>query len=218
MEITAGLSMQKALEAPKFYQMQQKMTEPEIIAIIALNIRYFCDALNVKENMNMIQILETSYEFFKTYSYDSLKDLMLCLKKARNGEYGEIYNRIDQQVVMIFWQKYQEEKSVYLENKHLDTKARESTKPLLTLAKAPETIKQQLDEQLDKFMKHTASGYIARLDQRKADGDTYQQYLTNLEHWMKCATDEEIEELRKEAEAKGAREVVEVLDSRPADR
>lgn len=213
MEISVDLTMQKVLEVPKFSKMKRLMPEPDIIALITLNLRYFCDAMNVKENMNIIQILETAYEFLNRYSHDSLKDLMLCLKKARNGEYGEIYNRKDQQVIMIFWKKYQEEKCSYLENQHLDTKAKESTKPLLALAKIPEQVRQQLEGQLDRFMKQISSGYISQLQQRKANGDTLQQYLAELEEWMKSASPEEIEKLRKEASARGAIEVMEVLAS-----
>jgi hypothetical protein len=213
MEISSGLSLPKVIDAPKFLQLksEKKMGEKSLVKLTTISLRYFCDSLMVKDCLHDIQLIETAGEIIESFPYDSPKDLMLCLKKAKKGEYGEIYNRVDQAVIFGFWSKYQEEKSVFLENKHLDWKAQEANQLLIPLHKAPEAIRKQMEANADLLRRQYLNKLLIDLEDQKTK-DPLQDYLDHVENWIKTASPEEIEALRKEAEEIGAREVVAVLN------
>jgi hypothetical protein len=72
--------------------------------------------LNVGKQMNIAQIMET-VELVKTeYYFLNLADLQLCFKNIKKGKYGQLYDRLDGQIIMNFIQQYSDERIFVGEN------------------------------------------------------------------------------------------------------
>lgn len=76
------------------------------------------------EKMDELAIYEAAVEITNTFTHEPLIDLILCLRMAKKGELGIIYNRIDSSVILNFYKKYLEIKYKALEDDHLETKSR----------------------------------------------------------------------------------------------
>lgn len=72
----------------------------------------FAGSLNIDKNMNATQLnvcaedLTESNEFYML----RMEDFKLCFKWARQGKYGEFYNRLDQPMIFGFLRKYMGER------------------------------------------------------------------------------------------------------------
>ena len=83
--------------------------EMSVFAIVA----EYMDNFNVKMSMTDNQIQFFSEQFVELYGNESIDDLILCLKSAAGGRFGEIYSAIDPPVLFKWFRmhidlKYQE--------------------------------------------------------------------------------------------------------------
>jgi hypothetical protein len=130
--------------SPKVFQVKQTLGEADLTKLVIVILKNFCDAMNVKESMNALQIIDTANAFIDKYTHSSVDDLIVCLKNAKAGKYGKIYNRLDQQVIFDFLTQYEQEKVNHLENKQLDYKAQEASNVNALIAALPEETKQAI--------------------------------------------------------------------------
>jgi hypothetical protein len=117
-----ALNFKTAAIEPKVFQMTKKdpeMTLKTICAVIAM----FNASINVTtERMKAIDIYSLATKYMTTYTHDSVADLILCLKRAKGGIYGKIYNRVDQSTIMEYIVAYMEEKAMNSEMNYLGSK------------------------------------------------------------------------------------------------
>ena len=66
---------------------------------------------NVKETMSDVQVAITVDLILEEYPYMQTDDLKLCFKNAMKLKYGQIYNRIDGQIVMSWLRAYDIERA-----------------------------------------------------------------------------------------------------------
>lgn len=71
---------------------------------------------NATETMTDIQAATTVDLIMEEYPYMKLDDLKLCFKNAMKMKYGNIYNRIDGQVIMSWFRAYNKERCIVAEN------------------------------------------------------------------------------------------------------
>lgn len=64
---------------------------------------------NVKD-MSDVQATQTASLFIEQFPMETFEDLLICLKNAKIGKYGKIYNRIDGQLIFTWFREYLEEK------------------------------------------------------------------------------------------------------------
>jgi hypothetical protein len=207
--VATGLSIEKSLECVKIFKLKQQLEEADLMKIVIFIIKNFCDSFNLKESMNALQIVEAANEFIERYSHESLEDFILCLKKAKNGQYGPVYNRIDRTIIFEFWMKYLIEKSSFLENKSLNYKSLESNQLLGTGANVPENAKKAFSKLLTNIQR---SMYKPSIQKQKSSYNSVDEYLTELKAWLPTAKKEDIEFLKKDASLKNARYVLEVIE------
>jgi hypothetical protein len=161
--------------------------------------------MNVGNSMTALQIIECAKEYIVTYPLNSVKDLILCLRKAKKGEYGQAYNRIDQATIFSFISKYEEERSVYFENKRHNLKAAQSSDQMAVIKALPEEIKV--------LVKGIGSKLKATPNLKEvAAMDTLEKYLEDLELALPIATPEEIDMLKSVATKKGLIEVLNKIE------
>ena len=150
MEIASNTSIEKAISSPKIFQLKKKLSEPILLKLIVFIIKNFCLSFNIKENMNNIQIIEAANTYLETYTHSSIKDLILCLKKAKSGSYGKVYHRLDQSILFDFIQQFEEEKAIFQEQKRLDEKTKEASNVLDLLNHLPKPVKEKYLNMLPK--------------------------------------------------------------------
>ena len=62
--------------------------------------------VNIGKNMNENQIYETAQMIMDSYPYFTLADINLIFKKAKKGDFGQIYDRLDGQIIFSWFTKY----------------------------------------------------------------------------------------------------------------
>lgn len=86
--------------------------------------------LNIDRNMNAMQIQYCAQDIMNAsdpFIFNlSLDEISLCMDKGVRGEYGEIYNRMDQAVVFSWLRKYIDEKSVEHAKLQMEVSARDN--------------------------------------------------------------------------------------------
>jgi hypothetical protein len=184
MDLARKTTPETALSSPKVFQVVKNLGESELRKIVAYVLKHFNDSANLANPMNALQIIETANAFIDTYSRDSVDDLILCLKNAKAGKYGPIYNRLDQSVILGFYARYQEEKAQYLESKHLSQKAAEASDVLGIFKHLPEETRKRLMEKPMESLpvEHNTSALFSE--------SAYRELILT---WMEGATDEQIE-------------------------
>jgi hypothetical protein len=93
-----------------------RKVDPELtIAKVIIILTKMVTRLNIDRNMNASQIRYCAEDIVHSdnpFIYNlTLDELSLCMDKGVRGEYGEIYNRMDQAVVFGWIEKYIQEKS-----------------------------------------------------------------------------------------------------------
>lgn len=122
-EMSVGLTMGKAISSPKIFQIKKQLGEETIVKILTVIIHSFCHSLKVKENMDPLEVVNCARVLAEKYTHDSIKDIILALKEAK--EDGKIfYNSVSEQVIYQIVNEYMDRKSAFLENQHYDTLSR----------------------------------------------------------------------------------------------
>lgn len=65
---------------------------------------------NLGKNMTEEQSAETAALLLEKYPVETLEDFSICFKKAKTGEYGKVYDRLDGHIIFEWFSTYLEEK------------------------------------------------------------------------------------------------------------
>ena len=97
-------------------------------------------------------------DFIDNYTHECLEDLILMFKRARNGVFGEIYNRIDGPTINRWFREHLEQKYTIREQ-IIEAKKNTHENPLMLLG--PERIKElRKTYQHQKMKPHVIVGNI----------------------------------------------------------
>ena len=85
-----------------------------LITIIAINQNFF----NVGKAMNSQQCQETAFLLYEEYKHETIEDVLMMFKMAKKGMFGDgqVYNRIDGNVILVWMKEYREKKAIEREN------------------------------------------------------------------------------------------------------
>jgi hypothetical protein len=120
LELQLSVTMDRAVKGLAINQMvksgQIKSTEVVTVltGLIISTARYFNLGMNISED----QAIETAFLLMEKYGYESIQDFVMMFRKAKMGEYGKTFNRIDGQVIFEWMGMYMEEKAAYRERLH----------------------------------------------------------------------------------------------------
>lgn len=113
--LETGLTIEKAVADEKIIQLKKRVGDEMLMkamyGIISTTTQFF----NVKENISDVQAIQTAALIIESYPAETLTDLMLCLKRAKLGEYGPVYNSIDGRNIIEWFRKYLNQKYEYRE-------------------------------------------------------------------------------------------------------
>ena len=79
-------------------------------AIVVLLIGDVLDFFNTTQTMSDAQVAVTADLIIEEYPYFQVDDLKLAFRNAMKGHYGEVYNRLDGQVILGWLKKYNAER------------------------------------------------------------------------------------------------------------
>lgn len=117
-KIERSVTIQKAIQSEPI-RMVIKKTDEELIlsGLISLILRTAA-FFNLSKPMTEDQAIETAYLLIEKYPYETFEDFVIMFRNAKTGKYGELYNRLDGQVIFKWMGEYLEEKAAHLENIH----------------------------------------------------------------------------------------------------
>lgn len=102
-------------------------TRALIVIMVGDLVRFF----NVGKSMNAVQIAQTSDLIFDEYFYFNIEDFKLCFNLVKKGYFGQVYDRIDGQVILNWLRTYSNDRADNCfdanYNQHLGVKAGERT-------------------------------------------------------------------------------------------
>lgn len=96
-------------ELPSLVKMNKQFGSHEVIKAVAKMLIETVGFFNVPK-LTDVQVKITVELICEEHYYLNFADIQLCFKNAMKGKYGELYNRIDGQVIMIWLNKYVEER------------------------------------------------------------------------------------------------------------
>lgn len=83
--------------------------------VLVFLINDISEFLNIKDTLNPNQIVATVDLILEEYGYMKPEDFKLCFNQAKKGFYGQVYNRIDGQVILSWLKEYAIERIEYFE-------------------------------------------------------------------------------------------------------
>lgn len=89
----------------------------KIHAVVSALLKGFCDSYNVIRPMNSDQIIQCAYDLVLTSQDDqlSIEDYVIFFKGAKEGKYGKVLDRLDQQTIFEMLEQYRQQRySEYL--------------------------------------------------------------------------------------------------------
>jgi len=69
-----------------------------------------CEFVNIGKNMSPSQIYETATMIMDIYPYYKISDINLVFRKAKVGEFGQVYDRLDGQVILSWFARYHKDR------------------------------------------------------------------------------------------------------------
>lgn len=66
---------------------------------------------NTTKGISEIQAIQTASLIIESYPMETIEDFILCLKSAKMGLYGSVYNRLDGQIVFEWFRQHLDEKA-----------------------------------------------------------------------------------------------------------
>lgn len=91
---------------PTISLLKKEIGERPLVSYISIWIVNFISFLNVGKSMSIEQITLTSELIISEYPALNLADVNLVFKFAKIGRFGQIYDRIDGQIILGWFEKY----------------------------------------------------------------------------------------------------------------
>jgi hypothetical protein len=141
-EISLEVTMEKALHAPKLFQLKHSIGEKDLLKLLCFILKAFADSLKIKNSLTVPQIIETANLILQKYTHESVKDVILAFKEAKMGG-RKFYHSLSTATIFELLNDYFLQKATYLENKHLHARQAENSNQTQWLLKMPEFMQQK---------------------------------------------------------------------------
>ena len=142
--IESGLTIRDAIRATPVAELARgnsRAVTQAVMNAVLLAMEYF----NIKEKMNAGQALQFAGLFVSQHGFESLEDLVICLRNAKLCKYGEVFNRIDGQIVFGWFNQYLNEKYETFDDMQANTKPLEMHESITTLIKEAVEKKREIE-------------------------------------------------------------------------
>ncbi|MBW6490986.1 MAG: hypothetical protein K0B15_07295 [Lentimicrobium sp.] len=102
--------MDVAIKSMHVAELTKQLGEKDMLKAVTGAILVAAEYFNVKGGINESQAVQTASLWIEQYPLETFEDLLLCLKNAKLGKYGIVYNRIDGQTIFEWFRAYLDEK------------------------------------------------------------------------------------------------------------
>lgn len=113
-----SVTIQHCLLAPTLKSLEAQFGQDDLATVIAYQIMQTSDFFNLKANLREDQALETAYLILEKYPFETLEDFAIVFKNAKTGKYGELFNRLDGQIIFKWMEHHLEDKAIQREKLH----------------------------------------------------------------------------------------------------
>lgn len=115
-----GLTLERIVaDAIPMSELRRAVGTRQVAIALDIQLTRLVANLNLKWSLNDAQIKTIVEDLLEKYPTESLEDFVLCFKKARQGEYGELI-RLDGPIIFTWMKSYLEEKYKVVEKKLMD--------------------------------------------------------------------------------------------------
>lgn len=119
----SDLSISSAMNSTSIRKLNNVIGKSNIIKAISFLILRLSDNFNVKQKFTDNQALMLALDLSEIFDYETLEDVVLMLKLARQGKIGSTEYKLDGQTILHKWvPEYLELKSIERENQHRKSK------------------------------------------------------------------------------------------------
>ncbi len=103
----------------------KKQDEAQMLIAVKNLVLSVAESLNLTQTINETQTLEIVFLIAEKYWSLKLEELVLIFKKAKMGDYGKTFNRLDVQIVFEWIEAYlrSEERAIHFEKKNTGFKS-----------------------------------------------------------------------------------------------
>lgn len=105
-----GLTLDLAIKSTQVQALVKQLGERDLLKAVTGAIILAGEYFNVKGGISETQAVQTAALWIEQYPMETFEDLLLCLKNAKLGKYGTVYNRIDGQTIFEWFRNYLDEK------------------------------------------------------------------------------------------------------------
>jgi hypothetical protein len=204
----ASLTVANAINGAQISTLKREHPEELSNAMFELVLNT-CDALQIENKPSEMQCAEISLAIIQKYGLTlKFDEVCLVLRKAKWGEFGEMYNRLDIAVIFGWIEKYlrSDERVTYIEREALAYKKRIDSVE----------ISAENSEQLQKIYNSIAKRKISKdgsvEEAKKIKKTTLEEYVTKLESIKGSLKIKELEEMLKEYKTIGFKHGVEIIE------
>lgn len=157
LDIESNLSVSKAMNSTQIYKLSRAIERRNVIKAIAYLTLRLSDSFNVKQKFTDEQASMLALDLAEVLHYETLEDVVMMYKYARQGKIGSNEYKLDGQTVMQKWvPEYLELKAIEKENEHLKNKGEKNGMTFFEWKK----------EDLDKFKVDNIETIPVKLGQR----------------------------------------------------
>lgn len=87
------------------------MGEDSVLALIELHLTALSESVNVGQPLTKYQIKEIAIEIHSMFYYLSMTEICYVLRKAKRGEYGQLYGALNIVAILDWFNQYSEERA-----------------------------------------------------------------------------------------------------------
>lgn len=102
--------VEAAIQSTPISMQIKRYGKKEIRAQLTAMILETSTFFNLGKNINEEQAAETAVLLIEKYPVETLEDFAICLKKAKMGAYGKVYDRLDGHIIFEWFASYLDEK------------------------------------------------------------------------------------------------------------
>ena len=133
-------------DAPSIVLIKKDLGEIKVQALVTYMLVNLIESFNIGKTMNETQVVDCVKDIVQDYYFLKPTELKYCFANARKGRYGKVYDRIDQQIIYEWLEKYLKEREEVSVNQNVNNKKRNEQEfnelILPVLKKVSEDIKQ----------------------------------------------------------------------------
>jgi hypothetical protein len=173
-----GLTIDNAIKGKKNCEILKAFGEHLTVRAYSGAIIMSTEFFNTGHQMSEMQAIQTASLLIEQYPVETFEDLLLCMKNAKIGKYGKVFNRVDGLIIFEWFRLYLNEKYERFEQiKHEEsmTYRTDISQNILPFAEQIlEASKKAIEKQGKQ--KHETSGQI----NDKMHFESFKQQLVNL--------------------------------------